>query len=860
MGFRDLDVLLSYNSSIHDILNEFYIKVLSEAVSYKRIAGFFSSTSLAVSARGISGLINNKGNMQLLVSPKLSSQDIEIIEKATKNPEEIIQNRMLNEIERIHGIEGLIEKDYIIALGWLLANSLLEIKVATVYDNDGKLLDHEELKKSGLFHMKVGILEDKNGDVISFSGSINETASAWINNVEEFKVFKQWELGQSDYCNSDIKKFDLYWNDLAENVKVYRMPEAVEKKIIKMVPNNYDINKVKKARNKDENYGLQINLFDYQKKAIKLWNKYNYSMIFEMATGTGKTIAAIGCMTSVIHKKAPIVFFIICPQSTLLLQWKDDIETINLKHDEYVIADSTNRNWRNELENLLLSMQVGKYKTTIVYSTFDTYCSRDFINIIVNNKKNINYMIIADEVHGLGSKKRSEGLLHVYNLRLGLSATPERWFDEIGTNRIINYFSDNKFEFDIHDALTTINPLTGRTYLTPYKYIPLFTNLEDEEIENYNELTKKISGLSVKAKSDSELEDVLENIIFQRANIHKSAINKYKLIEKIFDEMGDDVEGLIIFLSDNQINKVVNIASSRNIRVHKFTQSKGVLKSKDYGGRTEREDIIKKFIEKDYQALLAIKCLDEGIDIPSAKTAILMSSSTNPREYIQRIGRVIRRFPNPEVEIINKEYELICKAIDENKKNIEQISDQLTTCKNRLAQINSELGDEPDIEELEHERNQLNIKIQITDCELTEAENDQKHFIRKYTVILNALPKLKRLYKIIEKKDKNKQLPPRIDREELKKMIEMNNCTICNRELDHSGLIHINYLLEQYQLSNQLATLLTYIMGSIQILINEAEKYPEEKRKILTLVKTIEDKKEELVNTYNDIQSQLLKY
>ena len=243
--------------------------------------------------------------MQLLVSPKLSSQDIEIIEKATKNPEEIIQNRMLNEIERIHGIEGLIEKDYIIALGWLLANSLLEIKVATVYDNDGKLLDHEELKKSGLFHMKVGILEDKNGDVISFSGSINETASAWINNVEEFKVFKQWELGQSDYCNSDIKKFDLYWNDLAENVKVYRMPEAVEKKIIKMVPNNYDINKVKKARNKDENYGLQINLFDYQKKAIKLWNKYNYSMIFEMATGTGKTIAAIGCMTSVIHKKLP---------------------------------------------------------------------------------------------------------------------------------------------------------------------------------------------------------------------------------------------------------------------------------------------------------------------------------------------------------------------------------------------------------------------------------------------------------------------------------------------------------------------------------------------------------------------------
>ena len=659
MGFRDLKLLPSYNSNTDDVLNDFYIKALNKAVSYKRIAGFFSSASLAISAQGIGGLLKNNGHMQLIVSPRLTSQDTKVIKKAIKTPEEIIEDNMLNEIEQIYGIKGLIENDYVTALGWLLANKLLEIKVAVVYDKNKELLDFYKLKEQGIFHMKVGILEDINGDIISFSGSINETASAWTSNIEEFKVFKQWEPGQSEYCNSDIKKFDLYWNDVLEGVKVYRIPEAVEKNIIKMVPNDYDIDRfmVREAQNyyrghlvhnTDKGCGSKINLFDYQKKAIELWNENNNSMIFEMATGTGKTIAAIGCMASVVDKKSPIVFFIICPQNTLLLQWEENIKDMKLRHDEHVIADSTNINWRNELEKLLLCMNVGKYDSAIVYSTFDTYYSKDFINIITSNKKNINYMIVADEVHGLGSKQRSRGLLDIYNLRLGLSATPERWFDEIGTDRIINYFSNNKFEFGLHDALTKINQLTGKTYLTPYRYIPLFTHLEDNELEQYNELSKKILNLSRRAKTDNDLEDILENIIFQRANIHKNAINKYDLLEKILDELGNGVRDLIIYLSDKQMDRVISMTSLRNIRVHKFVQSKGVTKSKKYGGRTEREDIIKRFMDKDYQILLAIKCLDEGIDIPSAEMAILMSSSTNPREYIQRIGRVIRRYPGKE--------------------------------------------------------------------------------------------------------------------------------------------------------------------------------------------------------------------
>ena len=245
-------------------------------------------------------------------------------------------------------------------------------------------------------------------------------------------------------------------------------------------------------------------------------------------------------MASVIGKYQPIVFFIICPQGTLSLQWKGDIDKLNISFDDYVIADSTIKNWRTELEKKLLSIAVGMIETCIVYSTFDTFSGKDFIQIVTENKYNTKYMLIGDEMHGLGSPKRSQGLLKMYDFRLGLSATPDRWFDESGTIKLKEYFGKETFEFTIKDASTTINPLTNKTYLTPYKYIPFFTTLTDDEIEQYNSLSKSAVRLYNKAKKDEEVAARLENIMFLRASIHKNAFNKYVEFEKILDQLGKD--------------------------------------------------------------------------------------------------------------------------------------------------------------------------------------------------------------------------------------------------------------------------------------------------------------------------------
>lgn len=649
MSLRDLDLKASYDSGIEDnLLDDFYIKTLGNAVEYCRIAGFFSSTSLAVSARGVRGLVENEGKMKLIVSPRLSREDVEMIEQVAIAPETILENNMLREI---NDIENFMINDHVAALGWLLAKGILEIKVALVYDDAGNVLDYEQANEKGLFHIKVGIIKDVDNDILSFSGSINETASGWIRNIEEFKVFKLWEPGQYEYCRGDVEKFNIYWNNGTNNVKIFNMPEAVKKRIIEKSPQ--DINEISclnenRAKYINKEVDIGISLFDYQKQAIKLWHKNNKKLIFEMATGTGKTRAAIGCMASIIGKYKPIVFFVICPQGTLALQWKDDIEFLKINCDENVLADSTIKNWRNNLENKLLAMAAGMTETCVVYATFDTFAGSDFMRIVTENKYNTKYMLIGDEVHGLGSQKRSQGLLDIYDYRLGLSATPDRWFDESGTKKLQEYFGKEKFEFTIKDALTTINPLTNKTYLTPYKYIPIFTTLTDEEMEKYNSLSKKITWLYNKAKTDEDAVAKLENLMFLRASIHKSAFNKYAELEKILDKIGKDIKDTIIFVSDQQMQTAIEIVSNRHIHAHKYTEKEGKRSLKKYNRMTERQYIIDKFKLNDYQVLLAIKCLDEGLDIPSAETAILLASNSNPREYVQRIGRIIRRYPGKE--------------------------------------------------------------------------------------------------------------------------------------------------------------------------------------------------------------------
>jgi superfamily II DNA or RNA helicase len=285
---------------------------------------------------------------------------------------------------------------------------------------------------------------------------------------------------------------------------------------------------------------------------------------------------------------------------------------------------------------------------------------------------------------------------------LGLSATPKRWFDDSGTQCLYDYFGDVISEFGLDKAVSTINPATHETYLTPYKYLLKFVNLNNEELEDYIEKTKKMTILMQGSKGDFDKEKrIFELLLFERANIIKNADAKYETLRTILAGL-ETHKWTIIYCSPQQIDRVMDIVNEFGFSTHRFTMNEGVQPEKRYGNISEREYLLKCFGDGDIDILVAMKCLDEGIDIPQARQAIFLSSSGNPREYVQRIGRVLRRFPEKdealvfdiivtprieklsadiakiELKIFNKEllrYEYIAKCAANNAESMSAIYD-----------------------------------------------------------------------------------------------------------------------------------------------------------------------------------------
>ena len=622
---NDLNIKFKYDSDKDDLINEFYMPVLSNSSEYYRMSGFFSSTSLAISAQGISNFIINDGKMKLICSAVLSKEDKRIIEESNENPTKFIEKYALNDFRSMN--EGFV-KEHVEALGWMLANDLLEIKIA-IPKND-----------QGIFHSKIGVLKDDEDNIISFSGSDNETASGWLHNIEEFKVFCSWDESEKKFVYSDLDDFNRYWRGDTVKTDVVDIPLAIKNELIKLAPkskNDLTIFKSKKSK---------IKLRDYQNEAIKNWFNNDCCGLLEMATGTGKTFTALSCFKELADSKDKLVTVIACPQSHLIDQWVKDVKIF---HDgKIIIASGKNSNWKDDLKNLRKKFLYGALDKAVVMTTHASLSSDYFIKTI--KKFDVERLLIVDEVHGIGSFKQRLGLNECYEYRLGLSATPKRWFDEEGTTIIEDFFKGTVYEFDISRALTEINPDTNETYLAPYYYYPIIVDLNDEEYDEYISYSYKIAQiLSSKKIKNKDKELTKYNTLRQR--IINNAENKYFEFDRLLKE-NPGIDKLIVFCSPQQIDYVQQILNeNRVIPQHKFTEKESATISK-ITGMSERDEILQLFAEGSYKALVAIKCLDEGVDVPVAETAIIMSSTSNPREHVQRRGRILRRAPGKKYAVI----------------------------------------------------------------------------------------------------------------------------------------------------------------------------------------------------------------
>lgn len=644
----DIDYLENYDSDdiIDDdqyfILNNFYIPSLSVSSQYDRLAGFFSSSSLTVAARGIAGLIKNNGHMRLITCQRLSKEDVESITKG-ESQDEIIKKKLLDEIIK----DGKLVNESIEALGWMIANGFLEIRIVLMFDKD-QLMDYVQIDESSIFHHKIGIFRDNYSNTVVFSGSINESAKAWTSNGENIDVYWSWDESVSSRINKKIKDFEKYWElgSLTKSTTI-TFPEAVSQKWIEYVPHDKSDLKIFKNNVKDSLYTIPdyIEQLEYQQAAVNNWANQGYKGLFDMATGTGKTkTALLACKRLSDDLKGNLAIIVVCPYLHLTEMWYDEFREFGITN--IVVGHSQSNDWKNNLKRSLLLY--NQRKTHFVLITTNNTFSSQFVQEKITQIKG-NVLLICDEVHHMGSKNYLKTLNTNIPYRIGLSATIERFNDKEGTSALESYFGPRCITYSLEKAL-------DEKMLTPYYYYPVICYFSDEEYSRIIEINDEIETL------------LLTNHPSDKARIEELRISGYNLIARMDDKIIKLIElinehkndyHMLIYCGATTIDNdpsEINPETGDSDASERLIQyiSKSLyhhtnidLKSFTYADTlANRKNIIDDFVSKKIQAIVSIRCLDEGLNVPNINSAFILSSSDDPKEYIQRRGRVLRKAAN----------------------------------------------------------------------------------------------------------------------------------------------------------------------------------------------------------------------
>lgn len=652
MPFKSLNIQQEYRSPQNNIVTEFYIPVLEKAVSYKRSVGYFSSTSLVQITKGILGLIKNGGTIDLVASPYLSKEDEEAIRVGYENRTKIIENALNRSLQE--DIKNPFSQERLNLLACLIEKGILNIKIA--------FTENEKEKTIGMYHEKLGLMEDASGNKIAFSGSMNESYNAMVNNYETVDVFCSWKSeSEKTRVLQKEEAFSKIWGNYDSKLKVMTFP-SIEKSILDKYKrhSNINFNLDKEELTKKTEYGFSepeplvvcnsekfINFNGekkarpHQVKAIENFIKNNYQSLFAMATGTGKTLTSLFSLNELAKNVLIKSVLIVVPLKDLVDQWQEDIEPY---FNGEIITVRSGLEWKEKLSDISLLKLLNKEKHTsklIIITTYDSFCLND--EKILNALDIEHTLIIADEVHKFGAASYQRKLPERIKYRIGLSATPKRPYDEKGTSAIFDYFcpSENFYEFTIKDAIDA-------DMLCHYDYHPILVSLTDFEMDDYEIISEKISRLSVIVNNSEavtkEEKESLEQLLKQRHRIIERASNKKEIfLDKMLEEIKKYKDKTIIFAPDGKDENGNDLLNSYKKELWQKLMSKGkVVSMKEYIQGTDKS-IIDSFTQGGIDIIFAKQRLNEGIDIPAAKRAFFIASSTSEREFIQRRGRVLRK-------------------------------------------------------------------------------------------------------------------------------------------------------------------------------------------------------------------------
>lgn len=611
MSLSDNTFQAQYRTNEDDLIGDFYRPALSTSVLYERAVGYFRSSVYLIIGDSTVQFAKLGGKIKLLCSPSMSKEDVESISQGHEIRARHAEDRLREDLaELLRGDETRLHTQI---LATLVAANSLEVRIAL------------RPTASGIYHEKIGIFSDRSGNAVSFIGSANETWNGWHSsgNHEAIEVFRSWsDRSEFDRVSNHRNYFSRLWEGKVPGVDVIELPEAVRQDLIQHSLGSLETVNLLPAA--DTSPPKSRKPMKHQIEAIAAWNGNDRRGVLEHATGSGKTFLALTAMKDHLDT-GPVL--ILVPSSLLLKQWAQEAA------EEYpgatVLKCGAGYNtWASGDRLKSMTARGPELGQRIVVSTMRTAATENFLNRV---SRGDHLMIVADEVHQIGSAFNSQAMSIATGPRLGLSATPTRHGDPDGTSLIHNYFGRTlPPPFTLEDAIKA-----GR--LVPYEYFPHEINLSAEEADSWTSLTKKISLEVARSGKDLNGQRLLSErakmLLIQRSRIAKKAQRKVSLAAEVVSQHYEEGQRWLIYCEDiEQMRAVLEALAEEEVR--------GVEYHSDMAG-----DPVATlgWFKVSGGVLVSIKCLDEGVDIPAADHALILASSQNPRQFIQRRGRVLRK-------------------------------------------------------------------------------------------------------------------------------------------------------------------------------------------------------------------------
>ena len=658
---------------------KFFNDCLENSKDFDLQLGYFSSATISVLADGFATFISNGGRMRLIINHIVSEEDKEAISKGVHGG--VIDCFDLTNFESLRQTFDEYQQQFFECLAFLIYDKRIDIRII------------KPRNKKGISHTKSGQFRD--GDSItSFTGSANFTISGLFNNLEEIKIDRSDSIDMmvQKRIKGQREEFDTIMEGKKKNVD-YLSPENLvsaimsnygDKDIEELLDVESKLRRIKKERairERQERIDMACEVYEiephfpypsgpreYQKTAFENWKNNKQRGLFAMATGTGKTITSLNCLFEIYQRKGYYKAIILVPTITLVNQWEQECRKFQFANITKVY--SKNLTWRDEVERILFN---EKYKTErepevsyIIISTYASYSRKKVFNVLNGfDKKRL--LLIADECHNMGSGSLVKHLNEIpYLRRIGLSATPERQFDDEGNKKLNQFFGSEEhytYEYNMEEAIKN-------GVLCKYMYYPHLVRLTLDEMEAYVELSDKIAKyFNYNTETFDHIDEILKMLLLARKRIVHKAVNKLdvfkSIIEKRFQEKGNLKYSLIYVPEGNKPDYVgaqddfdrnENIDDDNDAEhlINIYTQAvtevdDHVTVRKFVSGQKDRDEILYDFAEGKLHVLTSMKCLDEGVDVPRSELAIFCSSTGNPRQFIQRRGRVLRTHPDKEM-------------------------------------------------------------------------------------------------------------------------------------------------------------------------------------------------------------------